>query len=243
MQLLWIGVSVITALVILNTKPLVFYSWSYITYIGVIILLVVTLFVAPNIKGSHSWLVIGSFSLQPAEFAKTATALLFAKQLSHIQTDIRRFKDLLNVLVIIVVPCFLIILQPDPGSTLVYGAFIFALNREGMSSSFVFLMLLFLSVFLSTLKFGMGNTITFFSLLTCIYGYWVKKQKGHIPYKNVSLLVLLCVLTSFSANFIFYNVFKQHHRDRFSLWLRLENEITDSQTLRQTVAYNTLQAE
>ena len=78
MQLLWIGVSVITALVILNTKPLVFYSWSYIIYIGVVILLVVTLFVAPNIKGSHSWLVIGSFSLQPAEFAKFSTALVLA---------------------------------------------------------------------------------------------------------------------------------------------------------------------
>ena len=59
----------------------------------------------------------------------------------------------------------------------------------------------------------------------------------------MTLLVILCILTSFSANFIFYNVFKQHHRDRFSLWLRLENEITDSETLRQTVAYNTLQAE
>ena len=57
------------------------------------------------------------------------------------------------------------------------------------------------------------------------------------------LLVIICVITAFSANFVFYKVFKQHHRDRFSLWLRLENEITDSQTLRQTVAYNTLQAE
>ena len=170
-------------------------------------------------------------------------ALLFAKQLSHIQTDIRKFKDLINTLVIIIIPCFLIILQPDPGSTLVYGAFIFALNREGMSSSFIFLMLLFLMVFLSTLKFGMGNTITFFVFLALLYGYWAKQRNGHTPYRHVSLLVILCVLTSYSANFIFYNVFKQHHRDRFSLWLRLDNEITDSQTLRQTVAYNTLQAE
>ena len=98
-------------------------------------------------RSTHLWeddqmsqgvVCFGPVTIQPAEFAKTATALLFAKQLSHIQTDIRRFKDLLNVLVIIVVPCFLIILQPDPGSTLVYGAFIFALNREGMSSSLSF---------------------------------------------------------------------------------------------------------
>ena len=89
----------------------------------------------------------------------------------------------------------------------------------------------------------MGNTITFFVFLALLYGYWAKQRNGHTPYRHVSLLVILCVLTSYSANFIFYNVFKQHHRDRFSLWLRLDNEITDSQTLRQTVAYNTLQAE
>lgn len=242
-QLFFVCTSVLLILFILAIEAQFYENSAEIFYIFAILLLVGVLIFGKTINGAKAWYAFGPVTIQPAEFAKTATALLFAKQLSHIQTDIRRFKDLLNVLVIIVVPCFLIILQPDPGSTLVYGAFIFALNREGMSSSFVFLMLLFLSVFLSTLKFGMGNTITFFSLLTCIYGYWVKKQKGHIPYKNVSLLVLLCVLTSFSANFIFYNVFKQHHRDRFSLWLRLENEITDSQALRQTVAYNTLQAE
>ena len=242
-QLFFVCTSVLLILFILAIEPKFYENSAEIFYMVAMLLLVGVLIFGKTINGAKAWYAIGPVTIQPAEFAKTATALLFAKQLSHIQTDIRKFKDLINTLVIIIIPCFLIILQPDPGSTLVYGAFIFALNREGMSSSFIFLMLLFLMVFLSTLKFGMGNTITFFVFLALLYGYWAKQRNGHTPYRHVSLLVILCVLTSYSANFLFYNVFKQHHRDRFSLWLRLDNEITDSQTLRQTVAYNTLQAE
>ena len=241
-QLFFVCTSVLLILFILAIEPKFYENSAEIFYMVAMLLLVGVLIFGKTINGAKAWYAIGPVTIQPAEFAKTATALLFAKQLSHIQTDIRKFKDLINTLVIIIIPCFLIILQPDPGSTLVYGAFIFALNREGMSSSFIFLMLLFLMVFLSTLKFGMGNTITFFVFLALLYGYWAKQRNGHTPYRHVSLLVILCVLTSYSANFIFYNAFKQHHRDRFSLWLRLDNEITDSQTLRQTVAYNTLQA-
>lgn len=242
-QLFFVCTSVLLILFILAIEPKFYVNSAEIFYIFAMILLVGVLIFGKTINGARAWYAIGPVTIQPAEFAKTATALLFAKQLSHIQTDIRRLKDLIYTVVIIMIPCFLIILQPDPGSTLVYGAFIFALNREGMSSSFIFLMLLFLVVFLSTLKFGMGNTITFFIFLALLYGYWAKRRNGHTPYRNIFLLISLCVLTSYSANFIFYNVFKQHHRDRFSLWLRLENEITDSQTLRQTVAYNSLQAE
>ena len=242
-QLFFVCTSVLLILFILAIEPKFYENSAEIFYIFAMILLVGVLIFGKTINGARAWYAIGPVTIQPAEFAKTATALLFAKQLSHIQTDIRRLKDLIYTVVIIMIPCFLIILQPDPGSTLVYGAFIFALNREGMSSSFIFLMFLFLTVFLSTLKFGMGNTITFFIFLALLYGYWAKQRNGHTPYRNIFLLISLCVLTSYSANFIFYNVFKQHHRDRFSLWLRLENEITDSQTLRQTVAYNSLQAE
>ena len=242
-QLFFVCTSVLLILFILAIEPKFYENSAEIFYIFAMILLVGVLIFGKTINGARAWYAIGPVTIQPAEFAKTATALLFAKQLSHIQTDIRRLKDLIYTVVIIMIPCFLIILQPDPGSTLEYGAIIFALNREGMSSTFIFLMLLFLTVFLSTLKFGMGNTITFFIFLALLYGYWAKQRNGHTPYRNIFLLISLCVLTSYSANFIFYNVFKQHHRDRFSLWLRLENEITDSQTLRQTVAYNSLQAE
>ena len=163
MQLLWIGVSVITALVILNTKPLVFYSWSYITYIGVIILLVVTLFVAPNIKGSHSWLVIGSFSLQPAEFAKFSTALVLAYFYSlQSFSNISLSRKIFITVFVIALPMIIILLQKETGSALVFLAFLIMLYREGLSSFVILITFLAITLFIVTIRFS-GNTEIFYT--------------------------------------------------------------------------------
>ena len=163
MQLLWIGVSVITALVILNTKPLVFYSWSYIIYIGVIILLVVTLFVAPNIKGSHSWLVIGSFSLQPAEFAKFSTALVLAYFYSlQSFSNISLSRKIFITVFVIALPMIIILLQKETGSALVFLAFLIMLYREGLSSFVILITFLAITLFIVTIRFS-GNTEIFYT--------------------------------------------------------------------------------
>ena len=160
MQLLWIGVSVITALVILNTKPLVFYSWSYIIYIGVVILLVVTLFVAPNIKGSHSWLVIGSFSLQPAEFAKFSTALVLAYFYSlQSFSNISLSRKIFITVFVITLPMIIILLQKEAGSALVFLAFMLMLYREGLSPMVILVGFLSVVVFIITIRFASDTEI------------------------------------------------------------------------------------
>lgn len=78
-QMLWIVLSFLLAAVILSLDIRFYETYAYPIYIGLILLLVATIFVAPDIKGSHSWLVLGPVSLQPAEFAKFATALALAK--------------------------------------------------------------------------------------------------------------------------------------------------------------------
>jgi rod shape determining protein RodA len=57
-----------------------------------IILLIVTIFIAPDTKGSRSWLVMGPVSLQPAEFAKFATALALAKYINSYSFSIKKEK-------------------------------------------------------------------------------------------------------------------------------------------------------
>ena len=74
MQLIWIATSVAIIFVILMLESDFFEIFAYLIYAAVLALLIVTIFVAPNIKGSHSWLVIGSMRFQPAELAKFATA-------------------------------------------------------------------------------------------------------------------------------------------------------------------------
>ena len=70
MQIVWIGTSLLLAFLILMTDDRIFESLSYIIYIGFLALLFVTPFMAHDIKGSLSWIKVGSFSIQPAEFAK-----------------------------------------------------------------------------------------------------------------------------------------------------------------------------
>ena len=138
MQFIWICISVVAAIVILNTRPLFFYTWSYIIYAAVVVLLIVTLFVAPNIKGSHSWLVVGGFSIQPAEFAKFATALAVAKLMSTYGFSLNNWKDFASACLVVVLPMVFIVAQKETGSALVYVSFFLMFYREGMSGSFLF---------------------------------------------------------------------------------------------------------
>ena len=78
-QLMWIGLSLVLAFMILMVDFRVYETYAYLFYGIIILLLIATIFLAPDIKGSRSWLVLGPVSLQPAEFAKFATALALAR--------------------------------------------------------------------------------------------------------------------------------------------------------------------
>ena len=160
MQFIWICVSIVAAIVILNTKPLFFYTWSYIIYAAVVVLLIVTLFVAPNIKGSHSWLVVGGFSIQPAEFAKFATALAIAYfySLQNIFFISVRRKILVTIL-IIALPMAIILMQKEAGSALVFLAFMLMLYREGLSPMVILVAFLSVVVFIVTIRFASDTEI------------------------------------------------------------------------------------
>ncbi len=160
MQFIWICISVVAAIVILNTRPLFFYTWSYIIYAAVVVLLIVTLFVAPNIKGSHSWLVVGGFSIQPAEFAKFATALAIAYfySLQNLHTISVRRKILVTIL-IIALPMGIILLQKEAGSALVFLAFMLMLYREGLSPMVILVGFLSVVVFIITIRFASDTEI------------------------------------------------------------------------------------
>ena len=108
---------------------------AYPLYIGFVLLLAVTIFVAPDIKGSHSWLAFGPVRIQPAEFSKFATALCLARLLSTYGFSMERRSDVAKMLAVVVLPMLLIVLQNETGSALVYLSFFLVLYREGMTGS------------------------------------------------------------------------------------------------------------
>ncbi len=153
-QFMWIGLGFVLGLVILLIDGRVYDTYAYLIYIVVMGLLLITPFVAPDIKGSHSWIVLGPMSLQPAEFAKSATALALAKLFSGYNFSLNaKAGNYAKALGIIFLPVLLILAQNETGSALVFLSLFFVLYREGMSGLVLFAALLSVVIFVVAIKF------------------------------------------------------------------------------------------
>ena len=137
-QFVWIICSFGLGFVLLMLDDLFYDTFAYLIYGLLLVLLVVTIFIAPDTKGSRSWLILGPVSLQPAEFAKFATALALAKCMNTYGFVLKTWKNALIVGGLILVPMLLIIMQRETGSALVYLAFFLMLYREGMPGVILF---------------------------------------------------------------------------------------------------------
>ena len=175
-QVTWIGLSLILGIAILNIDSRVFDTYAYAIYGAVILLLMVTIAVAPDIKGSRSWLVFGPVSLQPAEFGKFATALALAKLFSSYNFSLNaKVSNYFRALIIIFLPIslILILLQNETGSALVYISLIFVLYREGMSGMVLLSFVCAIAWFVVTVKYTtpiilglpMGQFVVFIAVM------------------------------------------------------------------------------
>ncbi|MBO7108826.1 MAG: rod shape-determining protein RodA [Prevotella sp.] len=138
MQIVWIGTALVLALLIMLLDDRYFDMFAYVIFGFMLLLLFATIFNPHSIKGSRSWLVLGPLRLQPAEFAKFATALVLAKFMSGREYDIHGLKDFLLTLAIIFTPMLFIVMQRETGSALVYLSFFLVLYREGLTGSVLF---------------------------------------------------------------------------------------------------------
>lgn len=137
-QLVWIGCSLVLGFIILMLEEKLYDWFAYLLYAAMMLLLLATPFLAEDTKGSYSWIKFGSISLQPAEFAKFATAVALAKFMSGYQFTLANRRNLFLSAAIILLPMLLIILQRETGSALVYLAFFLVLYREGMAGAILF---------------------------------------------------------------------------------------------------------
>ncbi len=154
-QVLWIGLSLILGTIILLLDYRIYRTYAYPIYGIVALVLLLTIFIAPNIKGSHSWLVFGPVSVQPAEFGKFATALALAKLFDSYNFSLNaKISNYFRALIIIFIPIILILLQKETGSALVYISLIFVLYREGMSGLVLFSILCAVTYFVMAVKFA-----------------------------------------------------------------------------------------
>ena len=242
-QLLFIALSFLLILFILAIDSKLYINLAVTFYLIAIVLLAGLFVFGKETNGARAWYAIGSITVQPSEFAKVATALAFSRYVSDIHTDVRRIPDLLQAIAIICVPSFLILLQPDVGSLLVFFSLLFVLFREGMPSALLFYLFLAGVVFVSSLKFGTPLTLLASALCIGFYSFWHKRRTNRIPFANLFILSGICLVTALATHPAYDNVLKQHHRNRLSLWLRLETDPQKIAAMKRDFAYNTNMAE
>lgn len=132
-QIVWFGLATFLIIAIMCFDVKTYMTWAPVVYISIMILLFVTIFIGTNINGSHSWIKIGSASIQPAEFGKFSTALMLAWLFNGYNFKFTQPVNFLKACGIILLPVLLIILQNETGSALVYFSLILLFYRQGMS--------------------------------------------------------------------------------------------------------------
>ncbi|MCD0463969.1 rod shape-determining protein RodA [Flavobacterium sp. ENC] len=233
-QLIFIACTIPLIFIVLFVDGKFYEKYASIIF-GVSLLSLAGLFLfGKTIAGQRCWYAIGSFTIQPSEFAKAATSLALAKYLSDSQINLKETNRQIQALAIVFLPVLLILPQPDPGSALIYSIFIVVLFREGLPAWYVWTGFLAILLFVLTLVLEPYVVILIsLAVLTIIY------FKGRVVDRNLLLsAILLAIISGFvlSVDYVFDNVFKQHHRDRFNILLGKSVDM-------KGIGYNTNQSE
>ncbi len=153
-QLVWIGCALSLAFVILMTNDKHYDTLAGLFYWGMVVVLVITPFVAKDIKGSRSWVNLGFCNIQPAEFAKCATALAVAKLINQYGFTLSDMRNFAKAAGLILLPMGLIVMQKETGSALVYLAFFLMFYREGMPGCILFTAVAAVAYFVVGIRFS-----------------------------------------------------------------------------------------
>lgn len=221
-QLVFFVVSLAAGVFILAAPAKIFERFASIIYLVIILLLIGLYPFGSTISGARSWYNFGGIGLQPAEFAKVAVSLATAKLLSEIQIDIRRFKSLIQIVLIIALPMGLIVLQPDAGSALVFGAFIFVLFREGLPTPYILIVAGLIFFFILTLVAALPFVYVSIGFVIISLYFFSKKVNKKAPFMPYLISLILTCGYVYSVDYIFNELFEQRHRDRFNIVLGKE---------------------
>jgi rod shape determining protein RodA len=216
-QFIWIMTALVLGGVILLLDSRFFSALTPVFYSITLVLLVLVLMVGRNVGGNQAWIAIGTFRLQPSEFAKYATCLLLARYLSSVNVKVTDIKSFLIASLIIFVPMILIKLQPDDGSTLVFCSLIFVLYREGLSVNFLIMAGLFIVLFIFSLLikpiFLIGGIMIIAGSVIFIFR---RNKQLIILFSAAMVLSITFVL---AVPFIYQHAIKEHQRVRIDEWL------------------------
>ena len=239
-QLIFIFLTIPLIIIILFFNAKFYEKFSIIFYLVSLLSLVGLFFFGKTINGATSWYNFGVLGLQPSEFVKAFTALAVAKLISDRQYNFKLIKNQIKAFIVIFIPAFLITLQPDVGSALIYVAFFFVLHREGLTLNYIILGALLIVLFLLTILLGVTLVLSSLLILLTIFTVYAiyRGGKRFLRFNWYKIIAGYAIITIFiiGTGFTYNNIFKQHHKDRFEILLGLKQD-------SQGIGYNSYQSE
>ena len=232
-QFLFIILTIPLIFIVLSVDGKFYEKFSSVIYVIGLLSLAGLYVFGKTVKGQANWYSFGSFGIQPSEFVKAATAMALAKYLSDVQVNLKDLNRQIQALGILFLP-ILLIAPHDPGSALIFCVFILVLYREGLPSWYVWTGFITLILFVLALIIK-PLILTIIALVVILFVYY----RSRMINRNWILSALVFVMIGgfvFSVDYVFVNVFKQHHRDRFNILLGKEVDM-------KGIGYNTNQSE
>jgi len=192
-QFVWILATIVIAVFVVVIDTRFYFFFAYFIYGGLIFMLIIVLILGRDINGARSWFQFGSLSLQPSEFAKFGTALALAAYLNSTKQDLSKLRVFLISIAIILFPAFLIVLQPDMGSAVVYFALFIVLFREGMSPYIFVTGVLMVILFFFTLVFN--NQYLSIGIITIAFALaWFATRRWKLCLQGLGILIIVFFL-------------------------------------------------
>tara|TARA_B100001540_G_scaffold315555_1_gene343094 strand:+ start:4464 stop:5729 length:1266 start_codon:yes stop_codon:yes gene_type:complete len=219
-QLLFIGISLFVGFVILIIDWSFFDSLAFLFYGIIVVFLIVILFSSDSTGGATSWFRIGSFKIQPSEFAKFGTALALSKMFSLNKQNKYSFKSMAKSYLVLLVPFILIILQNDLGTALVFTSFILVFYREGLSGNVLIVGLVLFALALFSLLITPWILSIIVTLLIVII--FLSSSNRVRSLKISTIITLISNGVIFSTNYIYNNLLSPHHIERINILLGKE---------------------
>ena len=216
-QLFWIGSSIVWVLLILILDGKFYTTFSYIIYALMILLLIGVVIVGKEIGGAKSWYALGSFSLQPSEFAKVGCLLALSKFLSQLNVNLQKPNDQIKAFAILFIPIFFIMLQPDAGSAIVFASLFLILFREGISKIYLLIAAAAIALFIFTLKYDQEAVMAAVGVFCFLLAMLLKKNRKSM--KPAIFTLILSLMMVHSVSYLYSNILRPHQQNRIDLIL------------------------
>jgi len=222
-QFIFICVSFVLAIFILLLESRFITALAPAFYVVTVLLLILVLVIGRNVGGNRAWISLGGgFRLQPAEFAKFTACLLLARYLSGPNVRVSEIRAFGIVAAIIGVPMFLILRQPDMGSTLVFISLVFVLYREGLSPYFLIIGFLMIALFITAILFNPLLVIAFIAGLGALI-IWIFRRYKKFTYTMLTGMAI-CIVFVLSVKFIYNSVLQPHQKVRIDIVLGIKSD-------------------